>query len=37
VCIIRDGVVRIAVRRYNPQRGGFELVLALAAASLARP
>src|SRR6516162_7478085 len=37
VRVIRDGVVRIAARGYNPQDGGPELVLALAATSLARP
>src|SRR4029077_19255580 len=37
VCLGLDGVVRIAVRRYNPQRAGLKFVLALAAASLAWP
>src|SRR5215469_5326656 len=37
LCVIRDGFVRIAARGYNPQDGGSELILALAATSLARP
>src|SRR6516225_8920933 len=37
VCLVLDGFVRIAARRYNPQGASFELLFALAAASVARP